>query len=159
MTQKYNLIERLAAPTLDTNIYASGDRLGSVVELSECGRSGALAKLLALTVIDNADQKAAVDLLVFNQDPTADISSADNAAFAISAAGAAKLIGTVSVAAADYVDIGAQSIAQVAVSDVIGRLGITPNKEGKLWVVLVSRGTPTYLATSLALRLVLEVND
>lgn len=86
-------------PTLDTSAYASGDRLGSIHTITNAFREfhrpfgqttpgvptialGGNNILAEITIIDQAKQSAAIDILFFDKSPT--VASADNAAIDIS---------------------------------------------------------------------------
>lgn len=135
-----------ATPTLDTNAYASGDRMGSLMTLTTGNNAGSGLSLMSLTVLDTADQKAAFDILFFNAAPT--IASADNAAIDISDAEMAKAIGFVSVTADDYADFGGASVACLKN---IGLGMLISQSANNIFALCVSRGTPTYAASSLTL--------
>jgi hypothetical protein len=144
-------------PTLDTNAYATGDHLGTLMTLSNAvERSLGSAILHGLTIIDKAEQKSAVDVLFFNSAPT--IASADNAALDITDAEmAAKFIGLISVASADYKDIDGSSVATLRGLDLLlqsAKLSgqIANNDAKNLYAILCSRGSPTYAATDLVVK-------
>ena len=59
----------VVTPTLDTNAYATGDRLGSLHTIPYAGRQtdgygGAI--IHSICIIDQAKQSAAMDILFFN---------------------------------------------------------------------------------------------
>ena len=62
-------------PTLDTNAYTSGDRLGSIQTIEDVLRQDSatgmgVATLKQVTIIDQAAQSADIDILFFNALPT-----------------------------------------------------------------------------------------
>lgn len=135
-----------ATPTLDTNAYAAGDRLGSLMTISHGNAEGKPITLQTLTVLDKADQGTAFDVLFFDAQPT--IASNDNAALDISDAEMDKCIGIVSVAGADFADCGGARVASVRS---VG-LALKPAAGATaIYALLVARGTPTYTASSLRL--------
>lgn len=136
-----------ATPTVDTSIYASGDHLGSLMTLSAVvDNSTEVACLDSLTIIDKSKQKSALDVLFFSESPT--IASSDNAALDITDAEmASKFLGVVSVAAADYKDLSASSVASIR--DL--RLYLKPSNSllpTTLYALMRSAGTPTYAGTT-----------
>lgn len=134
-------------PTVDTNIYASGDQIGVANELPNmCDSSGSdTLTIQDVIVLDKAKQKAAFDILFFNDSPT--LASADNAALSITDAEmAAKFIGRVSVAAADYKDTASNSdMTRTNIGLLVKGAGAGRRS---LWCVLQSQGTPTYTSAS-----------
>lgn len=143
-----------ATPTLDTNAYASGDRVGSVMEFTNAmDDSSGTGTIVSLTILDKAAQGSILTLLLFNDLPT--IASADNAAIDISDAEMAKCIGSIPVAAADYVTTASNSIATIRnVNLLVQAAKSSSNSTGKsLYGVLRSGGSPTYAASSLVVSL------
>lgn len=149
-------LQVVVTPTLDTNAYVTGDRLGAIHTLMGVVRSaeanGALgATLQSLTLIDDADQKAAIDLLFFNSSPT--VASADNAAISITDAEMEKCIGRLNIAAADYATITAGGSGNAVAT--LRNLGMVLNPgptSTAVYVVAVIRGSATYAASSLTFK-------
>lgn len=145
-------------PTLGTAANAAGTGMCAPFEIKLASEfSAGPVHLIHVAVVDTAKVKTAFDLLLFNALPT--VASAVNAALDITAAEMrAKFVGKVSVAAADFADLSAVSIAsennlqlllQVANPALVGS-----GEVKSLWGVLVCRsGTPTYGATGLQLQL------
>jgi hypothetical protein len=97
--------------------------------------------LESIIVLDRADQKAALDIFIFDADPTA-ATLADKTAFVFSTDDL-KVIAHVSVAAADYVTVNSKAIAHET------SLGIALKASGTtLWAAVVTSGTPTFAATT-----------
>lgn len=133
---------KTATPTISAAAYASGDVVGTPVEISGFALDvRGCALLQSLVVSDAADQKSALDLYFFDEEVTP---GADNAAFTLSAAESRALIGKVSVTAADYVS-SAGGNAQ-AVLNGLGMLMQAKERKKSIWMVVVSRGAPTYTA-------------
>ena len=136
-------------PVVDTSIYASGDQLGSLVELTNAmDDSSGTGTIVSVAVLDKASQSSVLSVLIFKDKPV--VTSSDNAALNISDAEMAKCLGIVPVASADYVALSACSIATVRnVNLVVGATKSPDNLGGKsLWAILRSGGTPTYTSTS-----------
>jgi hypothetical protein len=121
--------------------FTADDVVGEVnTVLSMSGAGQGVDSLGSIVLIDYAKQKAATDIFFFDSLPTI---SADNAAFDMTDANAAKCIGFVSIAAADYVDSASNSIAtKRGVSLLMPGVNIGE----AIYCVFVTRGTPTYTA-------------
>ena len=133
-------------PVLDTSAYAAGDCMSDVFTITTGARGSARVTLRNCTVIDEDDQGVAFDILFFSSSPT--IASAKNAAFSITDANLASLVGVVAVASGDYVDLGAQRAACKSLD-----LDMKCETAGTLYGVLVSRGTATYAANGIDIQL------
>ena len=142
---KVNVVS--ASPTLDTNIYASGDCLHTaVIEFANAvgaSLSGYIEKML---VIDKIVQSQPLELWLFSSTVTP---AAANAAHSISDADAAKCIGVISsgpyyASALNSVSV-ARNVALPVKCDATSLFGI-----------LVTRGTPTYGATDLTVSLLIQ---
>lgn len=137
-------------PTVDTAIYASGDQLGSLMELTNAmDDSSGTATIVSVSIHDKAAQSSILQILFFNDAPT--IVSADNAALNISDADmATKCVGHVSVVAGDYFALSASSMACVRnVQLMVNSVKSATNTTGKsLWAIIRSGGTPTYTSTT-----------
>lgn len=145
-------------PTLDTNAYATGDRLGSIHTIAAVVRpdvsSGlGVATLKQIVIIDQAAQSADMDILFFNALPT--VASADNAAIDISDAEMiAKFIGSVSVGAA-YVALAANSVHTAIIDP---GLKVYAASGTTIYALPVIRDSATYAANSLVFRYSFEIN-
>lgn len=139
-------------PVTDTSIYASGDQVGTgATELTHAVRNPSnLCTLESISIVDKSKQKAALDILFFSSEPT--IASANNAPLDITDAElAAKYIGKVSIAAADYGDLANSAVASVKAIGLVlrNKKANTQDPDKKsIWAVICSRGTPTYTSAS-----------
>ena len=142
-----------ATPTLDTNAYAAGDHMGTLmtVDPSFSGiKDGDAYVLQSITIVDKAKQDAAINVFFFDESPT--LTSSDNAALDISDAEMAdKCVGFVSIAAGDYADLNVNSVATVR------NLGlnvkpIDADASGPFYAILQSQGAPTYAASDLVVK-------
>jgi len=146
ITESGILIEQ--TPTITAGIYSTGDALGGKLTFEYAAkRANGEGRIVSITIVDQADQKAAIDLVLFDQDFTA---TADNAAIAILDADAVNIIQTITLLAADYVDTGANSV--ITKGNIQKRYKCkeswSDNNTGKkLYGQLIVRGTPTYAAT------------
>lgn len=150
----YNLPTSIVkvTPTLDTNIFASGDQVGpGTTKLDNvCQERGQFVVLDSLIVTDASKSSAAIDLLFWDRLPT--IVSVENAAFDVADADVALgLVGILKIAAADYAAFNANSAVSKTAIGLVMRPDLTlSGADGRdLWMSIVSRGTPTYAATSL----------
>jgi hypothetical protein len=132
--------------TLDTSQYADGDVLFDTQEVPGFFPNG-VAYLLSVHVLDEDDQGAAFDLVFLESNQSI---GTENSAPNISDANARKILGRVSIGAGDYYDIGGSRIATVMVPTLpLKCLG----EDSSLYVAGISRGTGTYSASGLKLKL------
>ena len=133
-------------PTLDTNIYADADRLGSIEELEGVALDvGGIAELNDIVCLDGDDQGTAINFLFFDELPT--VASADNAALSISDAEMAKCVGIYELAAADFADVVTSKLGQGVFTKLLMKCKA---RSTSLWVVMqVASGTPTYTAAGM----------
>jgi hypothetical protein len=146
-----------ATPTLDTNIYASGDRVGSVMTFSSAmDDSSGTGTVVSVVILDKAAQGSALSLLLFNDLPT--VASADNAALDISDTEMEKCVGVIPIASGDYVTATSGSVATVrSVNLLLNSAKSANNLTGtNLYGVLKSGGTPTYAASSLIVKVCIK---
>jgi len=136
-------------PTMDTSAYASGDVLfdaTAVPNISTVG--GKEAWLNSVVLIDADDQKAALDLIFLSANVSVGTA---NAAPSISDANAANFLGRVSIATADYYDLGGVSVAEIKGIQTMLKAA---DEATSCYVAAVNgTGTPTYTASGLKLRL------
>lgn len=136
-------------PVLDTSIYADGDVLFVATEIAnfftELGGKRALHSII---VSDGDDQNVAFDLVFSNASITL---GTINAAVSISDADAAKIIGVVSFATTDAVDlINSRLFHKESIGLVLESAGVTTS----VWVAGISRGgTPTYTASGFKIKI------
>lgn len=133
-------LTRVTASMLpDTNAYSDGDLVGDLITISNAPKSGIIE---TLTLVDQAKQDAALDLLIFAANPSA-TTFTDNGALDVADADLLKILGVVRIAAADYCDIADNAVATVR------GVGLAYVAEaGVLYAALLSNGaTPTYAAT------------
>ncbi len=136
------LVEITPALASFSTPYSANDTLGGLnTVLTLVPMQAPLEALGSLVLIDASKQKIATDVLFFTSSVTL---SADNAAFSISDADALKFIGSVSIAAGDYIDSAANSMATKR-----GLSLLIPQSGGQtIYCVFVTRGTPTYGSAS-----------
>jgi preprotein translocase subunit Sec63 len=135
--------------SLDTSQYASGDVLAATQEVKDVFRQIPNGKVIlqSVVLIDEDDQAQALDLVFLNADGSL---GAENAAVGPTDAVARTIVGIVEVAAADYVDL---ANSQVAFLNNIGTMMKAEGAESSIWIAAVSRGTGTYTAAGIKLKL------
>jgi len=129
--------------TTNASAYEAGDAVGGKITITNAMRvSGGTGMLQSIQVTDKGNQKAALEILILDADPTA-ATITDDTAFVYST-DISKQIARIPVAAADYVTIN--SIATAS----IGGIGKTLKASGStnLYAAVVTTGTPTYTSTS-----------
>ena len=152
-----NVIIKSVQPNLASfaTPYSSGDVLGSLNTISDAVAEGkSSCKLDSLVVLDAANQKSAIDLVFFNEAPTTSF-GADNDPYALNDSDLSKLIGRITVGGSDYVSSSTTNAEATLRNLELTLQAIAQSKA--LYVVAVSRGTPTYgSATDLTLKFGLE---
>lgn len=143
-------------PVLDTAAYASGDVLFVATEIANAAYDGRPALLASVTLIDRDDVGAALDLYFFSE--SVSMGAINAASGGLSDAHASEFLGRVTVAAGDWEDVGGARIAHVAVPG-NRPLGLRGDAQGasvagmrSVWMVGVTRGTPTHTAAGLIIR-------
>lgn len=134
-----------SALVVDTAAYATGDLIGTKMTFDISGLRDAQAIYLqSVQIRDQAKQSAAMDLVLFSADPAA-TTFTDNAQFDIADADMDK-IATI-VAASSFYSFNDNGIAR---AENLAR-ALNPNliaSSVKLYGALVSRGTPTFVAST-----------
>jgi hypothetical protein len=130
------------APTITASVYSAGNSVGGKQTLSNAVRTAGTGILESLTLLDRANQKAAMTVYIFDADPT-NATLADHGAFVFSTDDL-KVIAQISIAAGDYVTTNSKAIAvesglSIALKTASGTT---------LYAVAVTSGTPTYASTS-----------
>ena len=132
-------------PVLDTNVYASGDRVGGIHTLSVGGEH---VTLKSISVSDTANQGAELVVHFFNVLPTS--VGSDNAALTVSDADIVNYVGSVVVGNTAYDLTSAASAA--AYEDGIDMGFDTSASSGRVYAIVETLGTPTYTASALRFR-------
>lgn len=132
---------------LNADAYDAGDTVFDATAITGAVRtSGGSALLQSIVVADKDDQKAQLRLFFF--DSTVTFGTLDSAP-SLSDADSLKCLGTVEIAAADYIDVGGVSIATVRLISLLCKASGSAN----LYVAAMTSGTPTYTTGGLQLRL------
>lgn len=141
-------------PTLAVaGAYAANDQVGGINLLANAiDSTGGQAVVRSLVLLDAAKQSIAMDVLFFDELPV--VTSVDNGAFTLTDAHLLdKCIGSISVAAGNYVNTANSSVATVTSTGVVLQ---AKAKSKDLYCILVTRGAPTYAAGDLKIILGLE---
>lgn len=133
--------------TIDTNAYADGDLLADTQAVGAVGRRGTQTYLEEIQVIDKADQGQPLDIILLKNAVT--LGTENNAPNASDANIQATFIGQVIVGSTDYKDLGGAKTAHLR--DLGIELDLAPGET--LSIAVISRGTGTYAADSLFLKL------
>jgi hypothetical protein len=135
----------LQIPTISTSpAYTAGDNVGAKITLASAVRvSGGTGIIQSITLSDKGKQSAATDVIFFSANPT-NTTATDNTAQTIHDTDLLTIIGVVSIVAADWFAFVDNSVASK-----LG-LGLAFKAVGStsIYAILVTRGTPTYTATT-----------
>lgn len=133
-----NMRSPLIQPTITAGAYSAGDVVGGLITVP-CGYG---CTIRAIRIADDDNEKAVLDLYIFNDEPT---TIADNAAFAtaMTISDLKKHVKKVSFAAADYSTINSNAWARQEGLNIDMQTG-----KGNFYVYAVCTGTPTFTATS-----------
>ncbi len=135
--------------TLDTSAYASGDLLADTQAVASAVRvNDGKGILHSVTIIDEDDQGVAMDIYFLSANNTL---GSENAAPSISDANARDILCRVSVAAADYTDLGGVRIADI---HGLNRIIKGASASTSIYVAVVNGpSAPTFTASGLKLRI------
>lgn len=129
-------------PTITAGAYTTGKALGGLLTFAGVADVG-YGKILTATISDKANQKIAMDLLLFNQTFTA---TADAGTIAISSADLVNMVGVITFVAGDYISTAASTNAIATKYNL--NFGTVSASLGSLFGQLVIRGSATYASTS-----------
>ena len=134
--------------TVDTAIYAAGDSIGGKITLTDAMRvSGGSGVLSGLTLLDRSNQKPALEIFIFDSDPT-NATITDQSAFAFSTDDL-KVIAKIVVTSTDWTTINSKATAELANLNRVVKASGSAN----LYAAIVATGTPDFVAgTDLQLR-------
>jgi len=140
--------------SLNTSQYASGDVLADTQAITAAMHvNGGAGVIDSVVVLDKDDQAAALDL-VFLQTNVA--IGTENSAVSITDTAADEVLGVVEVAAGDFVDLVNN---QVAFKGNLGIIVQAPSGVDDLYVAAISRGTGTYTASGITLKIGMVWDD
>lgn len=134
--------------SLSTSAYTDGDLMSDTQEVSDILLSnGGRATLDSVMVLDKDDQAGDFDIVVMNLNKSL---GTENDTPNISDSNAESIVTTVSVAAADYIDLGG---CQVASKGGLGRLIEGSSSSKSFYVGTISGATKTYTESGVVLKL------
>jgi hypothetical protein len=135
--------------TLDTAAYATGDVLSDTATITRAViMNGGRARLVSIVVIDEDDVGDAFDIVFMSQNRSL---GTKNAAPSISDANARDILGAISVASGDYIDLGGVRAATKSGLDLLLE-AVAGSRD--VFLGTITRGVaPTYTANGLRLRL------
>jgi len=139
---RLKVVRLQVTPTVSTTpAYTAKDAVGGLLTFSNAVRaSGASGTVTAVQIEDKGQQRAALDLVLFDRTFTA---PTDNAIFAPSDAELATCIGVITIFSSDWFDFSTNSVASKT------NVGLPFVANGTdLFGALVNRGTPTYTGTT-----------
>lgn len=140
--------------SLDTAQYASGDVLAATQEVANAvATNGAKCLLHSVVVLDKDDQGQALDLVFLRTNVSL---GSENSAVAITDTDAEQVLGIVSIAAGDYNDLGAN---RVATMPGVGLVLEADAASTSIYLAAVSKGTGTYTASGIIVKLGLAAQD
>lgn len=125
--------------TVSTAIYAAGDSIGGLIELEGAMRTtGGTGVLSGLVLVDVDNVKPELEILLFDQEPTA-ATIEDQAAVGL-ATDHVKIVGRVAVTSDDWVTVAGAGVCELAnLNRVVRAVG-----GASVWCALVAVGTPDF---------------
>lgn len=147
---------KLLLPVLTVaGAYTAGDCFGTLLTVANAARvAGASIRVEAATLTDKSDQAGAFTLLLFAANPTLSTFT-DNSAPAIDeTVDLQALAGAITIAAGDWIDVGAARVATVAPTTAGSRLPFSITlATTSLYVVVLAQNTLSYTAGDVQVRL------
>ena len=136
--------------SLSTDAYADGDVLAATQVVTNAARvEGGNVTWASLVLLDKDDQGGALDIVLLRTNAAI---GTENAAVTVSDANADEICGVVEIAAADYVDLANSQIVVKKPAD-LGFEMDAADTSRHLYVAAISRGTSTYTASGITLKL------
>lgn len=134
--------------SLDTSQYADGDVLAATQKIALASpRSSKYEALHSITLLDKDYQGAALDICLLDANKSI---GTENNQVSVTDSDAEHILGCIEVAAGDYVDlINAKLVTKTNLGFVVQEASTS----GDMYLALISRGTGTYSASGIHLRL------
>ena len=132
-----------AAPTCDTSAYATGDLIGGKLTYTQALRKGT-GYIVGVIVTDLSAQASDLEVVVFNANPS-NTTFTDQAAFDVGDADISKIAGSVLLGSSNrfaYADNGVKTSFSPPIP-IVSATG-----DGTFYAALISRGTPTFAAST-----------
>lgn len=149
-TCRVSTLSKLVTVTLslDTSAYADGDVLADTQAVSSIFRKNDGTGIInSITVLDEDDQGYGFDLVFLDSNVSL---GTENAAPSITDSNARNILGWVRVSAADFIDIGGSRIATISGISLHAKAA---SGTSDMYVAAISRGTGTYTASGIQLRI------
>jgi len=150
------IVYKVAGATIAVNAsaYADGDLVGTKMTLTDILPHGKGGILSTVTVHDLDAQNAALQLLIWDTNPS-NTTFTNNGALAVADADLPNIIARIAIAATDYTSLADNSVGCVTQIAIPVKAAI----QGILYAALVSDGaTPTYTANGLSVTFGLVVD-
>jgi len=134
--------------TLDTSAYADGDVLADTQEVANAIRvNNGTGMLHSIVLLDKDDQGEALDIVILKTNVSI---GTENSAVSITDANADEIQGIIEIQTGDYVDlVGSQLVTKQGLAICVQ----ADTSATSLWVAAISRGTGTYTASGITLKL------
>ena len=135
---------------VNTAAHAANDVVCQPVELPGITQAEGCAVITSVVVTDYDDQGIAMDVLFLRSPITV---GANNATMTISDNEVGEVLGSVSIAATDYLDLPNNQVATVRNLGLIVKPEINDGDSSRsIWMVLRTTGTPTYAGGKLGVK-------
>jgi len=143
-----NSVVKEVTLSLSTDAYADADVLADTQEISDAVRVNAgTGVILSLVVLDKDDQGVALDVVFLRTNVSL---GTENDAVTVTDANADEILGIVEVAASDYVDLANSQLASMTGLYIVVDAAAAATS---LYVAAISRGTGTYTASGITLKI------
>ncbi len=137
------------SPTVTAGAYSSGQDIGGKLTFTGALRNSTRSGMLvSVSVVDQAAQTADLEVVLFNDNPSS-TTFTDAATLDIADADMAKIAGVISLGSTSrfsYADNGIKYIGSLAIPLQGGQASGTASRT--VYAALVSRGTPTFAAST-----------
>lgn len=138
-----NTVQVYVNPTVTAGAYAAGDVVGGEITLTNFMRiSGGSARMLGITLVDVSNSGPTLDILLFDQAPTAALN--DNDAYAWNASDYAKLVMHFRVDASEWTTVGSKKVCSKALSV----FPLLASGSANLYLYMVTLNAVTFAATT-----------
>ncbi len=121
--------------------YSAGNAVGAKRTFANALTAVGTGVLESITLLDRANQSAAMTVIIFDADPSA-ATITDKSAFVYSTDDL-KVLGQINISASDYTTLNSKAVATIR------GIGLSLKSAGtSIYVALVTSGTPTFAATT-----------
>jgi len=137
--------------TLDTSAYSTGDVLADTQEIAGAlPAAGESVILQSLVILDKSDQAQGLDVLILRSNTSI---GTENTAFSPSDAVSVEILAVVEVASGNYYDMTNNQLARKNISEAGMGMVLKATSGTSLYIAAVSRGTGTYAADGIVVKL------